>query len=515
MVAKGELRLPNFQRSFVWDIEKASYLWDSIVKGIPINSIILWYSEIKLNSIRSFGNLKVKEPTGKVFYALDGQQRVTTIFGTYEGLSIGKVNFKDIYLNISLNPDEYTTESQVVPKSRVKKGLENNYFSLYEALKSKINQTEILIAYGQDKYNNLQSYLDIIKTSELAVSIASGSNPSVSAEIFTRTNTSGVKLQPYEIMSAILFDNESEFYFNERIAGIQSDLNELNFKFSTLEIFKAISIILEGATDNKTLIGLDKDTVINNWDEIHMSMFNAIDFLKLYFKTYSGADLISKTHFYMLSKFFYMNNGNKPSYKQIRLIEEYMIVSGISGYFATGNAKKVSDDSYRFSKILINERLDYSAFDMPQSLSEYIAMGNFKKKPAVNTFTKTILTILRMKDPKSYSNGLPIVGDNMSSESTVHLHHIFPKSVYGIRSNNIFNLSILDSETNHSINVKNPNNYMIKYSKEPNFNEIIQSHFISNLTDFGIMESNLDMLLEERAKSILSWVTSKTDYKFL
>ena len=44
-VDNGQLRIPKFQRGFVWDAERVAYLMDSIYKGYPFGSLILWAHE--------------------------------------------------------------------------------------------------------------------------------------------------------------------------------------------------------------------------------------------------------------------------------------------------------------------------------------------------------------------------------------------------------------------------------------------------------------------------------------
>ncbi|MFO1533935.1 MAG: DUF262 domain-containing protein, partial [Thermoplasmatota archaeon] len=41
-VSKGQIRVPAFQRGFVWSDERIAYLMDSIYKGYPIGSLLFW-----------------------------------------------------------------------------------------------------------------------------------------------------------------------------------------------------------------------------------------------------------------------------------------------------------------------------------------------------------------------------------------------------------------------------------------------------------------------------------------
>ena len=41
-IADNKIGIPAFQRSFVWNREQVKELFDSIKKGYPIGSILLW-----------------------------------------------------------------------------------------------------------------------------------------------------------------------------------------------------------------------------------------------------------------------------------------------------------------------------------------------------------------------------------------------------------------------------------------------------------------------------------------
>jgi uncharacterized protein with ParB-like and HNH nuclease domain len=82
-IPAGQIRVPAFQRGFVWDADMVAFLMDSIYKGYPFGSILLWRTKEQLRFERKLGPfaLPERDPDLPIDYVLDGQQRLTSIFG--------------------------------------------------------------------------------------------------------------------------------------------------------------------------------------------------------------------------------------------------------------------------------------------------------------------------------------------------------------------------------------------------------------------------------------------------
>ena len=65
----GEIRIPSFQRGFVWEPEKVAFFIDSLYKGYPIGSLLFWRTNIRLENERQLGNYSLPEPTKGYDYA--------------------------------------------------------------------------------------------------------------------------------------------------------------------------------------------------------------------------------------------------------------------------------------------------------------------------------------------------------------------------------------------------------------------------------------------------------------
>jgi uncharacterized protein with ParB-like and HNH nuclease domain len=112
-IEKGQIRIPQFQRDFVWTKQKSASLIDSIIKGYPIGTFIFWRTKDRLRSIRSIGNINVPNLIEGEFvdFVLDGQQRLTSLFASLKGITIERENnkiddYSEIYINLEAKEDE-------------------------------------------------------------------------------------------------------------------------------------------------------------------------------------------------------------------------------------------------------------------------------------------------------------------------------------------------------------------------------------------------------------------------
>src|SRR5512145_773875 len=75
------IALPEFQRGYVWNRDQVRGLLDSLYKRHPIGELLVWATEARTAAHRGGGALA----PGVVKLLLDGQQRMTTLYGIVRG----------------------------------------------------------------------------------------------------------------------------------------------------------------------------------------------------------------------------------------------------------------------------------------------------------------------------------------------------------------------------------------------------------------------------------------------
>ncbi|MCI5210606.1 MAG: DUF262 domain-containing protein, partial [Candidatus Electrothrix sp. ATG2] len=125
-VYRGQVRIPAFQRGFVWDSDRVAFLIDSIYKGYPFGSLLFWRTNEPLQTERQLGPFELPDPNDDfpIDYVLDGQQRVTSIFGVFQTELEHQHddNWKDIYFDYSQGEDVQESQFVALDDKEVEEG---------------------------------------------------------------------------------------------------------------------------------------------------------------------------------------------------------------------------------------------------------------------------------------------------------------------------------------------------------------------------------------------------------
>lgn len=80
-IDSGHMALPEFQRGFVWNREQVRGLFDSLYRKHPVGGLLVWVTSSETADHRGENSLA----PGVVKLLLDGQQRITSLYGVVRG----------------------------------------------------------------------------------------------------------------------------------------------------------------------------------------------------------------------------------------------------------------------------------------------------------------------------------------------------------------------------------------------------------------------------------------------
>ena len=285
-IQKGQIKVPKFQRNFVWSLDKTAKLLDSILKGYPIGTFILWETNERLNDIKNIGNLELPPVPDdiKIQYVLDGQQRITSLYAAFLGAKIQKegekkiTDYGEIYVN--LDGDIEDNDNQIVISEEPE---ETTFITLNEVLNFNDNLLEIKEKYSDEHFKKIHQYSQTFSTYDFSTIVLRKEDIDSAIEVFTRINTGGQTLTLFEIMSAKTYDEEQNFDMEDRFQKLLKELSESKYDtISSSVILSILGLILSKNKEckRKVILQLDKQKIIDIWDDVISALKESIDYFR-------------------------------------------------------------------------------------------------------------------------------------------------------------------------------------------------------------------------------------------
>jgi len=505
-VSSGRLKIPQFQREFVWEIKKSASLLDSVVKGYPVGSFIFWKTRERLRSVKNIGNLNLPEPArgDYVNFVLDGQQRITSLFAALKGEKIVRDNgkeedFSEIYIDLEANEDEKVVTNEIEDKKK------EQLIKLTDLLYGDLTS---LVQFPAKYHNKLGEYKKRIESYNYSV-IQVGDVPiDVASEIFTRVNEGGKPLSPFEIMVAKTYDHEKNFDLAEKFDQLIDTLKNVNYEtISNATVLQIAALILTKECKRKIILNLDKEKFIELWDKVTDAVERAVNYFRDYYRI-PVSQLLPYNALVVPFAYFFYHHNDKPTGDKQKYLQDFFWRVALAGRYSSAVESKLAQDIKKIDKILNNELPKY---EWPINTSpEFIKDNGWFN--AGSSYIKAILCIYAHHQPKSFIDDSLINISNywLKQANSKNYHHFFPKAYLlklnedERKINHILNITIVDDFLNkRKIRDNPPSDYMAKFKRDnPNLAETMKTHLITDLDKFGVWSNNYHSFFEKRGEIV-------------
>lgn len=192
MVRKGGIRIPEFQRSFRWTSSDVLSLFDSILRGYPFGSILLWRKAAPEATL-VIGAIEVAAPAiPDALWVVDGQQRITSLVNAVDPIAGRDDRFALAYSltrrRFILARDARAGQDIPLP----------DLFDLGRAF-AWLQQNPDAADYAAD----IQEVTGRLRDVAVPAAVISESEEGVLRDVFDRINSAGRRLRGSEIFDAI------------------------------------------------------------------------------------------------------------------------------------------------------------------------------------------------------------------------------------------------------------------------------------------------------------------------
>lgn len=564
-IHRNEYLLPAFQRDFVWSAEQIEKLFDSLMKGYPISSMLFW--KVKGGTKTDFRFYKFLSafiqyhricndpiPTDNIndFYAiLDGQQRLTSLYiglcGSYaykdyrKRWDYSESNFptRHLYLNISRKYTQEESDREFI-FSFVDKNISKEKDLFIDKSSEKWFRVGKILAlhqdynYGIDEFaedNNIDKeskrllrLLDNVIHTKLNINFyeEDEQKPDKAVNIFIRINSGGTALSFSDILMSIAIANCKQMDAKTEIKNLVEHIRSKGFNISHDFILKSFLYLYH--KDVRSLITSFNlsfiELVENNWTRIRDAVSNLFDLLR----SFGLTDFTMTSYNAAMPILYYLYHKDiyQDFYKKMGNREDCEIIKKWLFSILLRRAFGASADS-----VLAQSRRAYTTDITGCYIKETVTLfpaaeinSEIKKLSDVgDDFIEDLL--YSQKDSRYSFPILAMLYPNLDyRNNNFHQDHLHPASAYNDLEekdkekygwqvyNSILNLQMLDANENESKNAKPLDKWVSEQTRNKDMQKFMEDHLIPDtdlsLSNFSDFEEKRKTILVQRIKKMIN-----------
>ncbi|MCW5555520.1 MAG: DUF262 domain-containing protein [Verrucomicrobiae bacterium] len=499
-IERGEIRLPEMQRRYVWKKSRVRDLLDSLYRGYPSGAILLWETDEEV-PLQEFAVIQERSPLQSTQLLLDGQQRLTSLSAIIRGKPV-KVRGHSRPIEILFNL-EHPDNLEVVTEVNEDAGddeddlIDDEADSSEDELLQRFNKMTFVVATRKleqlpqwvkvtevfqsnsdrsflkragitdlddpraEKYSRRLAQLRKIKEYVYRMDILERAySYDEVTEIFVRVNSLGAKLRSSDLALAQITAKwrNSLAIFQQ----FQKECAEAGFFLDLGLHLKNLVVFATGQSRFLTVGRLRLESLQQAWKESCQGMEFALNFLKSNVGIDSPALLASPYLIVTLGFFAHRRNYNITPEEAERL-RFWALVANAKGRYSRGSSETVLDQDLTTLKqgggvpeLIERLRQQVGRLDVvPEELE-----GRNQR----SALFKTMFLAFRADGAKDWRSNLIISHDHSGTHHKLQFHHVFPKAVlkgtYQPReADDIANLAFIGGKTNRAISDKPPVDY--------------------------------------------------------
>lgn len=447
MVRSGALEVPEIQRAYVWNRPQVRDLLDSLYRGYPVGTILIWQTgeapPAKPLEVQQGG--AAWEP---VRFLLDGQQRLTSLTRVFQE---GK---PDIRFNLE------TEEFQV---SNAAIGRDPRWIQVTDLFRR--GAIPVAVERGLIQRPDAQTLLErlnrlqAISQCRVPVHVLRGFRYEEVTEIFVRVNSKGTRLREAELAIARLAFKLPGMV-TKKLKTFEDKIDSEGYDIDLRFLVRCLTAVATGQSRFGPLANVSEDGIRNAWTRTRRAVEHFLNLLKQNLGIESAAWLPSINA--MVVPVAYLARTAVRDIHVKGLLRWFLLASTWQRY--AGSVETALDQDLR----ALNEQ------DPFNSLIEQIrqAVGRLEVTAAdlddagiQSPFFLATYLACRHKGAIDWWTSVKLNSTNMGTAHLLELHHIFPRAIVRDRYpqrdvHELGNIAFLSQAANRDISMKEPQEYL-------------------------------------------------------
>ncbi|MCB0713092.1 MAG: DUF262 domain-containing protein [Ignavibacteriae bacterium] len=501
-IDSGHMALPEFQRGYVWNRDQVRGLFDSLYRRHPVGGLLVWATESQGATHRGDGTLA----SGVVKLLLDGQQRMTSLYGVLRGRP----------------PKFFDGNSRAFTGLRFH--LEDEVFEFFQPVKMKgdalwIDVTELMLGGNEglgtfvtrlsaqpeliSKVGDFVARLSrLLSISEIDLHIeeVTGSDKSldVVVDIFNRVNSGGTKLSKGDLALAKICADWPEGRDEMKVK--LKEWSDAGYNFTLDWLLRSVNTVITGEAKFQYLHEKNAEDVQDGLRRASKHIDTCINLISNRLGLDHDRVFFGRFGIPVMARYLDQRELNRQGLmdeKERDKLLFWFVQAAMWGRFSGSTESYIDQDlavlegeEGNLDKLLEQLRLwegDLRA--QPEHFSSW-SLGA--------RFYPVLYMLTRMGNARDWGTGLPLKSSLLGKMSRLEVHHIFPKAQLYKRDhdksevNALANFCFLTKDTNLTISDRLPENYFAEI--EASHPGALASQWIPEDQELWKVERYLDFL---------------------
>ncbi|GAB1846479.1 MULTISPECIES: DUF262 domain-containing protein [Pseudomonadota] len=506
MIERGELRLPEMQRQYVWRSTRVRDLLDSLYRGYPSGAILLWETDEAV-PLQDFAVSQSTNPYQSTRLLLDGQQRLTSLSAVIRGEPVsvrGRRRPIDLLFNLE-HPDQLAVVTEVEENGDDEDDADDDSEligdetdSTEDELLKRFNKMTFVVATRKlEQLPHWVKVSEVFKTDNDApflkrAGISGFDDPRYEkysqrlarlrgirkyvyrmdvlertlsydevTEIFVRVNSLGAKLRSSDLALAQI--TAKWRHSLQTFQDFQKACAKTGFDLDLGLHLKNLMAFATGQSRFQIVGSLNVEKLQKAWKEACDGMEFALNFLRSNLGIDSPA-LLSSPFLLVVLAYFGHSRNYALSNDEARQLRYWALMANAKGRFSRGSSETILDQDLAnirqggaVSELIDRLRLQFGRLD--------ITAEELEGRNQRSALFKTMFLAFRAAGAKDWRSHLTIALDHSGAQHRLQFHHIFPKAVLKTsftarEADDIANLAFIGGKTNRAISDKVPAVYL-------------------------------------------------------
>lgn len=511
MYKRGELRLPEIQRHYVWRATRVRDLLDSLYRGYPSGSILMWETDEPVPT-RDFAIAQETTAFAGRKLLLDGQQRLTSLTAVLGGELVqvrGRKRPIDILFNLD-HPDGPPTDDTEVTSDEDspvaaddelgdeadgadegddgEQGLQEKLNRRTFVVASKnlaslpnwVSVTQVFSTEGDaqllkkagitsfddprfQRYSDRLKKLRAIKDYTYVVHVLERSmSYEEVTEIFVRVNSLGAKLKSSDLALAQMTSRWPNLL--KELEAFQEECEKSCFTIDLGHLVRSIVVFATQQCLFRSVAGTPVEKLKEGWAQAQEGLRFAINFLR----SNAGIEdesLLSSPMFFHVIAAVSRKKDNKLSADEQRQLLHWLLVANARGRYSRGSTETLLNEDLA----IIFRTGDVAALMEPvkrQFGRLHVESSDLQGRGVNSPLFSLAYLALKAAGAKDWYSGLGLSLTHQGKLHFIQWHHVIPKSLLkdtGYETgeiNEIANMAFITGQTNRRISNKEASKYL-------------------------------------------------------